>query len=740
MWDLLTYINFAFCVGVFLYIHYLFSYRRLAVQNALSTTLPFFTPHQTYLFSIGFFLWAFALLVESVQSYTVAFYPELLSPRLAYTVFITHSALLTASILYLGDALVHIVYIHHENRTKLWIDRLSSCRQMGIGVLLLIWFYTSTFSQMGKVDAVYWINIYRMYLGWQWVIIVTLLLIYRKRSHPLKSEIFILLCVWLFAAPLELAGCASRKAAGEIFFFGWDASASGGAGKAALLTSMRLFLFALILIRSHFYFSRITFRQAKALKDEKQIMISFLHKLNSRISEIDNTLLPSGPLSHEESIQFYQEPNLDKIFRTALEFGMDLCGASAGAAFVREDIQQMIASTKYDQNKGMFLVPRIIEGMYPPKFEVSHLSDDELQHPETQNQFLRTEKILYGKGVVGDVAKKGVSERVIDPQSDSRVVQLDDKRLTIHSMLVVPVRVYERTFGVLSLINKDDGLTPFTEEDESLLCMVAEQTSIVLRNIIIHHQLQETKRFELEMELAREVHQTLLPSQSPVIPGYDISSTSYSAQEVGGDYYDFLPLDERTVAIVIADVSGKGIPGALTMATVRSALRSLASVEKTPVEMMIELNQILVPDLRAGTFVSMMLALLDIPSGRMRIARAGHDPLLHFSKDSDDYKSYMPAGMILGVVDGDIYNNAMVEITVDLEPGDMAVFFTDGITETMNNSMQQYTLDRFVKVLAEHKHQEAQVVLHCVYESLDHYACGYPQHDDQTLIILKRLS
>ncbi|MBD3265305.1 SpoIIE family protein phosphatase [bacterium] len=725
MWELVAYFNLGVCLILLFYIYYLLSYRRVAVENAFSSSLPFITTHQLRLLFIGFLFWESALLLELIQIHHNTWLPPMFRLEIAYYLFITRPVFLTCATLYLTSALLDVAY---------WIKFASPkshqktriFRRAALCLIIPLWIYSATYTPFQQTAPIHFMTLQQAYIIIHWLALLILLISFPRKAHLLQSEIYILIFVWAIDFPLELGRCFENSLMQSDILWIWKAAETSEASKAAILTTLTLALFFLILLRTHFYFSRIAFQEAKRLLDEKKI-----HQVFSKsMLAVDEESRDRNALSLDSMP--------DRIFQTLLQLGMEITRADAGAIFVHNNIRQLIYDPDFEVKKGAFFKAHTLQGLYPPQLDVSHLSNQELTE-ENLHGLVQTEHVTPGQDILGIIAETGHVECIPEALNDPRIRQQDIKELQIQSQLIVPIMLYNRPLAVVSLIHNQEANT-FTDEDEALMKVVAEQASYPLRDLCFHHQLEENKQMEVEMELAREVHRTLLPPKSPIISGYDISSTSYSAQIVGGDYYDFIHLDNDTVAIAIADVSGKGIAGALTMATIRSALRSHVSLQKSPKEILMDLNRFLIPDMKPGTFVSMQLAILTLSTGKLTLARAGHDPLIHIARDSNTCRKIMPDGIVLGVVNGALFDRALQQTEITVAPGDTIVLYTDGIPETMNRALQEFSLDRFITVLQTHHKEAAQTLLHSVYEELDTFAGNQPPQDDQTLIIMKRVA
>ncbi len=248
------------------------------------------------------------------------------------------------------------------------------------------------------------------------------------------------------------------------------------------------------------------------------------------------------------------------------------------------------------------------------------------------------------------------------------------------------------------------------------------------------------KAAEHELALATRIQQSLLPRSLPQPPGFDLAAFSRPAREVGGDYYDFIPIDEEHLGIVIADVSGKGIPGSLIMTMTRSLLRMAARHTLSPVQALLQVHEELAPDLSPGLFVSLLYLVIDVPRYQAQVARAGHNGPLLFTDRQGKIHSLNPKGLALGLNPGKPLLESDLEMqTIALHPGDVLVLYTDGITEEKNPHGQDYGLERLARAIVEHHQLGAQGLLESVLTDLERHCQGGEQGDDRTLVVVKRL-
>jgi serine phosphatase RsbU (regulator of sigma subunit) len=255
-------------------------------------------------------------------------------------------------------------------------------------------------------------------------------------------------------------------------------------------------------------------------------------------------------------------------------------------------------------------------------------------------------------------------------------------------------------------------------------------------------QADEKKRLEEELRIARSIQMSLLPRGRLVIPGLSITALCVPAREVGGDYYDFFPLGDDRLGVLIADVSGKGTSAALYMAELKGLMLSLCRTYDAPRDLLLAANEIISHSLDSRSFITMTYAVIDLAERRMRYARAGHTPLIHrHETDAGDclVDVLAPDGLVLGLrIDGgELFARLLVDAELPLRRGDLLLWFTDGMTEAMNADSDLFGEERLAKLVGEHGHLAPEELRERILREIDAFVAGAPQHDDMTMILLK---
>jgi serine phosphatase RsbU (regulator of sigma subunit) len=255
-------------------------------------------------------------------------------------------------------------------------------------------------------------------------------------------------------------------------------------------------------------------------------------------------------------------------------------------------------------------------------------------------------------------------------------------------------------------------------------------------------QKAEKERLEEELRIARSIQMSLLPSGSHSMRDVSLTGHCEPAREVGGDYYDFLPLDESRIGILIADVAGKGTSAALYMAELKGLVLSLSEVHASPRDLLMAANRIISKHLDARSFITMIYAVVDVEQRTLTVARAGHCPLLFVPgphASCRDAQPVQPDGMVLGLAldTGDMFNRLLEEVTLPLGPGDLFLLYTDGISEAMNVAGDCFGDARLADLAREHADLGSSELRERILDEVRRFAGDAAQHDDMTMVLVK---
>jgi sigma-B regulation protein RsbU (phosphoserine phosphatase) len=295
---------------------------------------------------------------------------------------------------------------------------------------------------------------------------------------------------------------------------------------------------------------------------------------------------------------------------------------------------------------------------------------------------------------------------------------------------VVPMAAGERVEGFVALGEKASG-APFGEEDLDFALTLARQGLSAIENVRLHRVRLEKLRQDRELQIAREIQQSLFPRSFPSLRGFEIAAESHPCYQVGGDSYDVIPLDDSRVAIAVADVSGKGTPASILMASVHASLHALSGAA-APGAIIERLNRFLCANTQPNKFVTLVYAELDPRSGCLRYVNAGHIPPL-WLRATGRHEELVEGGPVLGLIDDATF--ATGEIV--LSPGDSVAIVTDGATEAVSPADEEFGVDRVVRALADARHASAAQAVRALIGAVKEWTGTCGCRDDLTALLLK---
>jgi len=305
---------------------------------------------------------------------------------------------------------------------------------------------------------------------------------------------------------------------------------------------------------------------------------------------------------------------------------------------------------------------------------------------------------------------------------------------SVHALFVGTERVRQGDFTHKIGVKSEDQLGELAGSFNSMTASIED----LLR------QAAEKKRLEEELRIAHEIQMSLLPQGPLIMAGLSVTALCVPAREVGGDYYDFLPLDDHRVGVLIADVSGKGTSAALYMAELKGLVLSLSEIYTSPRVLLIALNRIIANHLDARSFITMTYAVVDLHARTLTYARAGHTPLIYVpgicaEGGQRQVQILVPDGMVVGLKldNGEMFERHLVEETIALQSGDLYLLFTDGISEAMNSRDDLFGESRLGRLVETHAHLPSEELRERVLREIAAFVGDAPQHDDMTMILLK---
>ena len=302
----------------------------------------------------------------------------------------------------------------------------------------------------------------------------------------------------------------------------------------------------------------------------------------------------------------------------------------------------------------------------------------------------------------------------------------------VRSLVSVPLMVRGRLTGALTVFNKQ-APGGFTDEDERLLAILGSQSAQVIENARLVEEERALIGMREQLRVAATIQAALLPAAPPVVPGYEVAGRSLPSEAVGGDYFDFLSLDDERVGLCVGDVVGKGLPAALLMANVQATLRGQARWIGAPGEGLARASALLHASTDRRAFVTLFYGVLDTRRHALRYANAGHNRPLWLAGEAPAAE-LEGGGLALGLVPAASY----AEGEVDFAVGDLLVVFSDGVTEAMSPEREPFGEERLAAVIEGARGAPAEAVVARVLEAVRRHADGAPQSDDVTLLAVRR--
>lgn len=447
--------------------------------------------------------------------------------------------------------------------------------------------------------------------------------------------------------------------------------------------------------------------EKSSLLEERQIVLDYMHTMVDAVGE---------------------RLSRDELFQRIVHASILSTGALSACIFEKCADEQM---------RGV-----AVEGLFPPHRPIP---DTQRMQMGTRAKFieqvLKSESFPVGEGIVGRVAATGRGELIVNAPSDPRIVKHDDPALTVRSVIAAPIMVRQRLIGVLCVCNAADGL-PFTETDYSLVAALAEQAGLAVHNADFVSLQVEKQRLDLDLTLASDVQQMLLPREMPRVAGLDIDARYMAAQKVSGDFYDVFKLDEHRLGIAVADVAGKGISASLLMAICRTQLRNIAPQHGSPARVLSALNRALAADLRSGMYVTMTYVVLDLSRDTATFARAGHElPLFSWSERAGAgcRNEYLGSeGMPLGLVDGETFDTVIADRVAAFGLGSSLILYTDGLTEAPNAEDREFGSARLSDAVRSAHGMSAQALNDSILGAVTQFSLS-GLRDDFTLVTVQRV-
>ncbi len=299
---------------------------------------------------------------------------------------------------------------------------------------------------------------------------------------------------------------------------------------------------------------------------------------------------------------------------------------------------------------------------------------------------------------------------------------------------VIPMIVKSKVVGALLFGLKYSG-SKFGGKDLELLNAAANQLAVALENARLYKSESEKIKIERDLDLAKKIQQGLLPKHIPAIKGLDISGNMIPAMQVGGDYYDLIPISDSKLFVAVGDVSGKGLSASLYMTKLQTMIQISTKISQSPKEILIEINKRLYESIERSWFITMTLALFDTEQKTITFCRAGHMPLI--TANNGTVESIKSEGIGLGLEKGEIFERTLQEVKLKTKPNQIFAFFSDGITEAMNEKDEMFGEDKLNKLLGGHTNSRPTDVMDNIWNEVKSFRGSTSPNDDMTMVIVK---
>lgn len=464
-------------------------------------------------------------------------------------------------------------------------------------------------------------------------------------------------------------------------------------------------------------------------------------------------LIPLRRMRRYAEVQEEQKQQFAQDRQRVIDF-MHLMAEALGENLSLQELRQRIVHASilctgalsaciFEQTNSGHIRGVAVEGLFPPQ---RPLPSAGAQPSTTRSKFLeqvlKSEELPMGEGIIGRVAQTRRAELVANAGSDPRTVQHEDPSLVMRSLIAVPLHFRERFFGVLAVANPADE-RPFTEVEFSLLQSLGEQAALALHNAEFFNLQLEKSQLDLDLSIASGIQQMLLPRHTLTFAALDLDARYTPAQKVGGDLYDIMGLPDGRLGVVVADVSGKGIPASLLMAIVRTSLRHIAPRYSSPARVLTELNRSIAADIQGGLYVTMLYAVIDVARNTISFARAGHELPLLVRRDlaTNEYTARFVGseGMPVGMVPDEMFAEVIADQIEPFVPGDLMVLYTDGVTEAPNEDRKEFSGARLADIARQLHARSAHDINDGIVEAVEKFTGDEVQYDDLTLVSVKRI-
>jgi serine phosphatase RsbU (regulator of sigma subunit) len=399
------------------------------------------------------------------------------------------------------------------------------------------------------------------------------------------------------------------------------------------------------------------------------------------------------------------------------------------------DVHQALAESMTVDELFDKVLDRVFVHLRPQHGAVFLREDGELVRAASRSKESHADEFPESQSLAGEVIDKGLAAVVYDTSTDERFLRAESLLAAgVRSLVAAPLLTRKGALGMI-VLSSDLAEREFREHDMELLVVVASAVGLRMRNLALAEEAAERRRFEHDVALARRIQVNFLPPETPTAPGVEIYGGNIPSRGVSGDYYQVVEREGHgDLAVIIADVSGKGIAASLLTGYVDALCLAYLGEGHPPEEIFNRVSPQMNQKTPAEAFATAFLGLLDPTTGRLVYSSGGHDPTA-LVRASGEIEWLMPTGMPLGIMPNATYTAS--EAT--LEPGDTMVLYTDGITEAIDPEEEEFGRERLGECCVEHRELPVDQLAETLHTTVDEFTRGVPYHDDRTLVILRRV-
>ncbi|OGS37292.1 MAG: hypothetical protein A2293_03630 [Elusimicrobia bacterium RIFOXYB2_FULL_49_7] len=418
-------------------------------------------------------------------------------------------------------------------------------------------------------------------------------------------------------------------------------------------------------------------------------------------------------------------------------FVVEICGildAYAAALYLDKPSIQG-GKTEGTASDTQELVCEAVYGFYPPPQPVDERVVTKI---EFLHKAVKTIPVKKGLRTVGRVFNSGKGELAKDVDKNDSFIQTIPKITMTKTMITLPLMREGKVYGVFQLINHNDGEN-FSEEDFRFAEMIIDQASLAIYNAFLIEEREKKLETDADLKAAREIQLSLIPKTIPDTPYLDIAKHFSPTRQIGGDYYDFIPIDESHLGVIIADVSGKGVTGGLVMSVMRTLMRMISATSLSPKSVLMELNKgVEIAVKEKHMFITVLYCVFDMKQKKVTLCRAGHNPFLVCKGATRQLEQYKPEGIALGIIDSDTFGRITREIEISYDSGDSFFFYTDGVVEEFNSEKQMFGDEKLKDYLEKTVPLPSAAIIDGLIVELSEFrGQGQEQHDDIAMINIK---